>query len=418
MPQQFYSINFPSNPLELIQILNLDIFSLHNNGKSGFILGYSNSKKNIITISTYKDYFNLKNSKKYIFGYIPYDQKINFLSNSNSMNPAIHGFNNSKFFTSNGCFILKNEICLFFGSKEELLKVKALLKEPYKMVNKSLVKKEQKIELCHSTPKKHYINTVKNIKEHIQKGDVYEINYCINFQYKVSKFSGLPVYYKLVEKTQGPFSSFLSIDDTLIMCASPERFFNKTGNLLISQPIKGTIKRGNSISEDQNLIAKLANDTKEISENIMIVDLVRNDLSKIANRASVVLKELCKIYSFQTVHQLISTIQAKVPEDIKYVKILDSMFPMGSMTGAPKIKATQIIDKYEDFKREVYSGTTGFISPNNSSDFNVVIRSIIHNKSKLTTSISVGSAITIKSIPESEYNECLLKLSAIQDALL
>jgi len=398
--------------------LNFSTFSLHNNGKTDYILGYSNSKENIKNANSYSDYNNLHSSNNYVFGYIPYDQKNNFLPYSKSVNPKVHNFNDSQFFTADGCFILKNQNGLFFGSEKEFLEIKALINKPKQKVQKLKVKKENDAILHQSTSRKQYLKNIKKIKQHIQNGDIYEMNYCINFQYTVSKLSGLMVYSKLIKGTKAPFSSFVQIDDTSIMSASPERFFNKSKKILTSQPIKGTIKRGRSLSEDQNLTNKLANDSKEISENVMIVDLVRNDMSKIADKDSVIVNELCKIYSFPTVHQLISTIQAKISTDIKFIEILSALFPMGSMTGAPKLKATQLIDLYEDFKREIYSGSTGFISPNNSADFNVVIRSIVHNKSELTTSISVGSAITINSIPENEYDECMLKLSAVQKALL
>ena len=149
----------------------------------------------------------------------------------------------------------------------------------------------------------------------------------------------------------------------------------------------------------------------------MIVDLVRNDMSKIAEKNSVQVPELCKLYTFETVHQLISTVEAKVSKDLNPVDIINALFPMGSMTGAPKIEATKIIDQVENFKRGIYSGSIGFLSPNNSFDFNVVIRSILYNNELKNISISVGSAITIKSIGIQEYEECLLKLKAIVEVL-
>ena len=186
---------------------------------------------------------------------------------------------------------------------------------------------------------------------------------------------------------------------------------------MVSQPIKGTAKRFIDPSEDKEMIEKLSLDPKERSENIMITDLVRNDLSKIATKGSVKVEELCKIYSFEQVHQMISTISCTVPENLPPVEIIRNTFPMGSMTGAPKISAMQIIEELEDAKRGLYSGAVGYFSPKNDFDFNVVIRSILYNAATKYVSYSVGGAITAKSIPENEYEECLLKAKAMREVL-
>ena len=150
----------------------------------------------------------------------------------------------------------------------------------------------------------------------------------------------------------------------------------------------------------------------------MIVDLVRNDLSKTAKQASVKVEELCGIYSFKQVHQMISTISSEIDQETHFVDVIKSMFPMGSMTGAPKIEAMKLIEKFEKTKRGLYSGAVGYINPQGDFDFNVVIRSILYNFDKKYLSFSVGSAITAKSIAESEYDECLLKTEAIKKAIL
>jgi para-aminobenzoate synthetase component 1 len=170
--------------------------------------------------------------------------------------------------------------------------------------------------------------------------------------------------------------------------------------------------------KDEALKKELKNNPKEIAENVMIVDLVRNDLSRFPRIKSVKTIELCKLYSFDTVHQLISTIKAELKHNVSLYKVTKNLFPMGSMTGAPKISACQIIDEVENFKRGIYSGTVGFISPNNNHDFNVVIRSILFNSNNKTVSVSVGGAITIQSIPEAEFDECLLKLKAINQSIV
>ena len=201
------------------------------------------------------------------------------------------------------------------------------------------------------------------------------------------------------------------------LSASPERYISKNGNEVISQPIKGTAKRLSDEMEDEKLRLHLENDQKERSENIMITDLVRNDLSKFANKGSVKVDELCNIYSFKQVHQLISTVTCQVDKSLSPVYMIRETFPMGSMTGAPKISAMNIIEELEDSKRGLYSGAVGYFNPRGDFDFNVVIRSILYNTLNNYVSFSVGSAITAKSIPENEYEECLIKAKAMREAL-
>jgi para-aminobenzoate synthetase component 1 len=202
-----------------------------------------------------------------------------------------------------------------------------------------------------------------------------------------------------------------------MLSASPERFVKKVGSKVISQPIKGTARRSSDKEEDERIKAELTRDPKERSENIMIVDLVRNDLSKTALKGSVRVEELCKAYTFQQVHQLISTVVSEVSEKIDVVDIIISLFPMGSMTGAPKISAMEIIEELEETKRGLYSGAVGYFSPNNDFDFSVVIRSILYHKKEKYVSFSVGGAITAQSEIEKEYNECMLKAEAMKKAL-
>ena len=202
------------------------------------------------------------------------------------------------------------------------------------------------------------------------------------------------------------------------LCASPERYLKKSKTTVVSQPIKGTSKRSKDKNKDNALKKALENDPKERSENIMIVDLVRNDLSKTASKGSVTVQELCKVYTFEQVHQLISTVTSQVSDILSPIDVLQSTFPMGSMTGAPKVSAMKIIEEYEDTKRGLYSGAIGYITPNGDFDFNVVIRSILYNAEKAYISYSVGGAITANSIPEKEYEECLIKAKAMREALL
>jgi para-aminobenzoate synthetase component I len=261
--------------------------------------------------------------------------------------------------------------------------------------------------------KNQYLQTIKSIKKHIQKGDIYEVNFCQEFYSRGAKIDPVTTWLRLLKVSPTPFSCFYRFNDKFLLCASPERFIKKTGNTIISQPIKGTSARGNTEEEDRRLMELLASDPKERSENIMITDLVRNDLSKIATRSSVKVDELCKIYPFPGVFQMQSLITAELPADIKFQDIIRATFPMGSMTGAPKVRAMEIIEQYERSCRGLYSGAVGYISPEMDLDFNVVIRSIQYNQTDSYLSFMVGGAITSLSVPEKEYLECLIKAGAI-----
>ena len=264
-------------------------------------------------------------------------------------------------------------------------------------------------------PKSDYKNAVEKIKKHIIRGDIYEMNFCQEY-YAETHFDPYSSYNRLNEISPTPFSCFFKLNDKFLISASPERFIKKRDLRLISQPIKGTIQRGFTKEEDEKLKEQLRNDPKERAENIMIVDLVRNDLSRVAARNTVKVDELCGIYSFSHVHQMISTISA-ISTTSSIEKIIKATFPMGSMTGAPKIRAMKLAEKYETSKRGLYSGTVGYIAPNKDFDFNVVIRSLQYNQTNNYLSYMVGGAITSLSDAEKEYEECLLKAAAIEKLL-
>lgn len=259
-----------------------------------------------------------------------------------------------------------------------------------------------------------YLDKVRKLQKHIQRGDIYEVNFCQEyFAENVQLDYPLDTYFKLNTLTKAPFSSFVQFDEFSIFCGSPERFLKKEGTKLISQPIKGTAPRSLDPIEDEQLKENLRNDPKERSENVMIVDLVRNDFSRIAEKNSVAVDELFGIYSFETVHQMISTVSCEIDDHVSFTDMLRATYPMGSMTGAPKLRAMQLIEEQEDFKRGLYSGSIGYIKPNGDFDFNVVIRSLLYNAENKYLSCSVGSAITIASVPEKEYDECQVKVQRI-----
>lgn len=289
----------------------------------------------------------------------------------------------------------------------------------YKKINASTeaFTPAQGISISPCTNQREYIKNVLRIKEHILEGDIYEMNYCIAFKGSYKSLYPLDIFWKLKEKSPMPFSAFFKAKEKHIIGASPERFLKKTGKKIIAQPIKGTIKRGHSVEEDQLLRLSLQNSEKECAENLMIVDLMRNDLSKISEIGQVQVEELFGIYPFKSITQMISTVSSTLKEPFNFGDLISKTFPMGSMTGAPKIKCMDLIEKYENFRRGWFSGSMGYISKNQDFDFNVVIRSIILDRGTCRLYFAVGSAITYDADPEQEYQECLLKAQPLIEVL-
>jgi para-aminobenzoate synthetase component I len=269
------------------------------------------------------------------------------------------------------------------------------------------------VELQPRITQTEYIATIKKLLAHLKRGDCYEVNYCQEF-FANSRIAPLAVYKKLNSISPNPFSAFYRVNDKYLLSASPERYIKKTGDTIISQPIKGTATRNaHNLEQDNYNKEELQNSTKERSENVMVVDLVRNDLSKICVEGTVKVDELFGIYSFPTVHQMISTVSGELKDGVTFPDVLKATFPMGSMTGAPKKRVMELIEKYEVTKRGIYSGAVGYISPHKDFDFSVIIRSIMYNDSLNYLSYQVGGGITYYSVPEKEYDECLLKGKAI-----
>jgi len=277
--------------------------------------------------------------------------------------------------------------------------------------------KAKPVKMKPKVSQEKYIENVKEIKNHIQLGNIYEMNYCMEFFARDVAIDPVLIYEKLTKLSPTPFSCFYKLEDRYLMCASPERFLRKIGTKLVSQPIKGTARRGADPEEDDLLKKQLYLDPKERSENVMIVDLVRNDLSRTAQKGSVQVEELYGIYSFSQVHQMISTVVSELRPDVHFIDAIKNCFPMGSMTGAPKVMAMKLIEHFEDTKRGLFSGAVGYISPEKDFDFNVVIRSLVYNEKRKYLSYMAGSAITIGSDPEKELEECLLKAKAMERAL-
>lgn len=278
--------------------------------------------------------------------------------------------------------------------------------------------KENSIAVKKRINEEQYISAVDKLKAHILRGDCYEINFCQEFFSENAVIDPVNIYFELSSISPNPFSALYKLNDKYCICASPERYLKKVGNKIISQPIKGTSKRdlanaGNDEASKQYLMQN----EKERSENTMVVDLVRNDLSRICKKGTVTVSELFGIYSFPQVHQMISTIEGEVDDATHWVDIIKATFPMGSMTGAPKKRVMELIEEYEQTKRGLFSGATGYVEPGGNFDFNVIIRSLFYNASSHYISYQAGSAITFKSDPLQEYRECMVKVSAITNLL-
>jgi len=359
----------------------------------------------------------LENEKDWLFGYFSYDFK-NELENLSSHNTDSLDFPTIQFFQPNKLIILANGNLHFSYLEAFADEIEADYEE---IINnqqrESAIEQSDSIKIKMRIHKDAYFDKANRFLEHIHRGDIYEANFCQEFYAEEVDIDPWETYRKLNGISEPPFAAFSKLDDNYLMCASPERYIKKTGQKIISQPIKGTARRGKDELEDEKIRKELSQDEKERSENIMITDLVRNDLSKSALQGSVEVEELCKPHTFKQVHQLISTIVSKVSPDKSPLELIKETFPMGSMTGAPKISAMNIIEELEETKRGLYSGAVGYFSPNGDFDFNVVIRSILYNAVKKYVSFSVGSAITSKSDPEKEYTECLLKAKAMRTVL-
>ena len=357
------------------------------------------------------------NTKDYIFGYISYDVKNDVEQmTSNNLDPL--NFADLYFFQPQKLIFVKGTQVEFHYLKMIADEIEGDFKEIKLGVQASTEPPKTALEIKRRIPKAQYLQKVTKVIEHIKRGDIYEANFCQEFYAENATIDPFEVYAHLNDISSPPFAAFLKMDTQYLLSASPERYLKKEGTKVISQPIKGTARRVTNNRDDEKIATDLSRDEKERAENVMIVDLVRNDMSKTAKIGTVKVEELCKVHSFKQVHQMISTVVSEVGEKLHPVEIIRSTFPMGSMTGAPKVSAMNIIENLEETKRGVYSGAVGYFTPEHDFDFNVVIRSILYNQEKSYVSFAVGGAITTKSSPEKEYEECLLKAKAMQFVLM
>jgi para-aminobenzoate synthetase component 1 len=350
--------------------------------------------------------------KPWVFGHLSYELK-NSLHNLTSQKTDCIGFPLFYFFAP--------EVVLKINDQQ----VTVYAKEPKKIFDDINAKAspEENVFASSIVPKpvltkEAYIEKVQALQAHILRGDCYEINFCQEFFAADASINPSVVFQKLLMISPNPFSAFYRLHDKYLLCASPERFLLKKGKRVISQPMKGTAGRNLvSTNEDEALKQGLRNNQKEQAENVMVVDLVRNDLTQVCREDSVTVDELFGVYTYPQVHQMVSTISGQLKDHVRFSDIIKASFPMGSMTGAPKHRVMQLIDEYEPSARGIFSGAVGYIDPQNDFDFNVVIRSLMYNATKGFLSYKVGSAITFYSDAEKEWEECMLKAEAIRQAL-
>lgn len=351
----------------------------------------------------------------WIFGYLSYDLKNDVEKLKSSNFDGLH-FPDLYFFQPQKIiFIKEDQIELHY-----LRMIDDEIEEDFEEIQNFVLESDAEhkpVKVQARISKHDYMDKISLMLNHIHRGDIYEANFCQEFYAENVEIDPFNIYRSLNEISTPPFAAYLKLENVNLISASPERYLRKRGRELLSQPIKGTARRADDIEEDLKIASELAKDPKEQSENVMIVDLVRNDLSRIAKKGSVKVDELCQVYTFKQVHQLISSVTAEISDEIPPVEALRTSFPMGSMTGAPKISAMKIIEKLEESKRGIYSGAVGYFTPDGDFDFNVVIRSILYNSKNKYLSFSVGGAITAKSEPEKEYEECLLKAKAMREVL-
>jgi len=403
------------------EIIFLDSNSKHNTNQK-----YS-SYDSILAVDAFTsiktDYHNaFEDLKQYqqttgdwIFGYMTYDLK-NDVEALQSNNFDGLNFPDLFFFQPKKLFLLKGnqlEIQYLNMCDDEIEEDFSAIIQSQKWVTEN----ESSIEIQQRISKENYIKKVSKMQEYIHRGDMYEANFCMEFFAENAHIHPFEKFEKLTTISKAPFTVFLKNNKQFLLSASPERYLKKVGERLISQPIKGTAQRFLDAVEDEKSKNQLASDPKERAENIMITDLVRNDLSRTAQQNSVQVEELCAVYSFLQVHQMISTITSKLDSQYSVIEAIKNSFPMGSMTGAPKVSAMKISEELEETKRGLYSGAVGYFTPTADFDFNVVIRSILYNQENKYVSFSVGSAITAQSVPEKEYEECILKAKAMSEVL-
>jgi para-aminobenzoate synthetase component 1 len=352
-----------------------------------------------------------KNPQQWLFGYFGYDLK-NEVENLYSNHFDGIGWPDMFFFVPEMVIGIRNgQVEIYAANPISILdEIMAVAITPPFIPDHT-------ITLLPRLPKQDYLDAVQAIRQHILEGDIYEMNFCQEFYAENIVIKPVGTFLRLNTLSRAPFATYLKHDGRTLMCSSPERFLRKEGTRLVTQPIKGTRRRSAHLEEDAQIKAELLSSEKDRSENVMIVDLVRNDLAHHCLPGTIKVEELFGIYSFPTVHQMISTVSGQLPEGNNGLKAIRDAFPMGSMTGAPKVMSMELIERYERTRRGLFSGAVGYFDPNGDFDFNVVIRSLQYHTERQYLSCIAGGAIVYDSVPEMEYEECLLKTAAVRKSL-
>lgn len=360
-------------------------------------------------LSDLKEFHTLH--KDWLFGHINYDFK-NRLEQLHSGHPANFNFGEISFFRPiTVCYILRNENQVWIettcSSPERMWEeiFGQTIDEPK---NIAPLRFKKRLE------QEDYVQIIAQLQKHISEGDCYEINFCNETFCNDANINPVSCFEQLNHLSKAPFAAYYKLRNQYLMCASPERYLRKENNKITAQPIKGTARRGQDEKTDAEQKEILKNSIKERAENVMIVDLMRNDLARFCTVDSVQVEELFGIYTFPQVHQMISTISGELRSDLSLFDAIRLSFPVGSMTGAPKIMVMHLIEQYEKARRELFSGCVGYIDPKGNFDFNVVIRSICYNDQTKYLSYQTGGAITYDSDPLQEWEETRLKASAIE----
>jgi len=347
------------------------------------------------------------------FGHVGYDLKNEF-EDLSSRHPQHDGFPLMQWWSPRFIIHIRQGKVVLHAEDADLPEGRSLLKEL--TGTPSPLASFTPATWIRTTSHERYLDQVRTLLGHIQRGDIYEVNYCTQRTATLEHFDPYAAFTKLLAHSDAPFSAFLRDGENFALCASPERFLHIEGDRVISQPMKGTRPRGRSMAEDSAFAEELARDPKERSENIMALDVARNDLSRIATSGSVKVEELCAVKSYPSVHQMVSTVAARIRPELSMMDVLRATFPMASMTGAPKIRAMQLIDEVEDMRRGLFSGSIGYFLPDGTADLNVVIRTITFNASTGRASLISGGAITAASDPVQEFAECELKARSVLNA--
>ena len=277
--------------------------------------------------------------------------------------------------------------------------------------------KAPRIEWSCGVTREEYLDGARALLQRIQRGDIYEVNYCIAHFARANGFDPGAAFNALLERTQAPFAGFMRLGQRYALCCSPERFLRIQAARMMGEPMKGTRPRAADAEEDRRLAIELVNDPKERSENVMAVDVMRNDLSRTSIPGTVRVPELFGLRTHPRVHQLVSIIEAERRSDASPFDAVRAAFPPASMTGAPKVSAMRQIDQQEQQARGLYSGTLGFFAPDGTADLNVVIRTLLFDAVSGRLSIPTGSALTALCDPAAEWEECLVKFNTIAHAL-